>query len=132
MSGGAGEGVRDGPGCADHCDVDGVAGPVEVTAGIGDEEGNPDQDFEAENFCCKQARGEGREDAGEDGCGGEEEADGGDVCPEELRGREPFGDPGEQTGHGNDVADAEGDGAEAVEAGEERLAVCEGRACGRE
>ena len=103
-----------------------------MAAWVGKEKGNPDEDFEAEDLGCEQARGERCEDAGKDGYCSEEETYGGDVSPEELRRREPFGDPVEQTGHGDDMAYAEGDDTETVEAGDEELAAREGRVWGGE
>jgi hypothetical protein len=125
LLGGAGEGVGDDPDCAYEGYVDGVAGPVEVAARVSEEKGNPEQDFEADDLGCEQASGERREKSGEDGCGCEEETDGGDVSPEYLRGRDPFWDPLEQARHGDNVDDAVGDGADAVEAGEKGFAARE-------
>src|SRR5260370_15602052 len=75
----------------------------------GEELRNPDQYFEADDLSGEQARGERSHDTREDGCGGEEEADGSGIGPEHLRGWNPLGDPRQQAWHVVNVADAEGD-----------------------
>ncbi len=110
------EGVGDNPGRCGDGEADGVAGPDEVRARLGEEHGSPDQDLETENHDGETARGEASEDSGEDGSGGEEEEDGGGGGPEALSGGNPFGDKAGCAGEINDVYEPEGDDADAEEA----------------
>ena len=72
--GGLGDGVGDYPCCAADGDADGVACPVEVIARSGAEIWDPEEELEDQDFDGEQARGERRQDAGEDGDSGREKA----------------------------------------------------------
>ena len=126
------EGVGDDPGCSGHGYRDGIAGPREVIVGCGEEPGNPDEEFKADDHGGEQAGGETGEDAGEDGGGGQEEADGGSDGPEHLSGGNPGRDPGGYAFEVNDVIDGKGDGADAIEAADDGSAPRPGRAGRRE
>src|ERR1700689_1542632 len=120
LFGGPADGVRHDPCCAGECDADGVAGPDEMLVWTEEEFGNPVQDLEAENLGRDQARCEPGHDARKDGCCSKKEADGCDIEPEHLRGREPFRNPAQQAWHVENVADTERDRREAVETPEWR------------
>ena len=109
------DGVGDDPTGAGQSDADRVAGPIEVIPWPGGQIGNPDQQLEDHDLRGEEARGKRRHDAGEDGYGGAEKAQGGGIGPEHPRRRQPTRDPGQQAGHVNDVDDAEGDGANTEE-----------------
>ena len=116
-------GVGDGPYCTGDGDANGIARPVEMVMRAGDELGNPDQYFEADDLSGEQTRGERSHDARKDGGGGEEETDSRDIGPEHLRRRNPTGDPGQQAGHIDNVDNAEGDCGEAGDTGKQGLAA---------
>src|SRR6202041_1851760 len=113
-------------------DADRVAGPIEVIAWPGGEIRGPDQQLEDHDLRGEEARGKRRHDAGEDGYGGPEKAQGGGIGPEHLGRRQPTRDPAQQAGHVNDVDDAEGNGANTEEEHEEGPAARNGRTGRRE
>ena len=113
------DGVGDDPTGAGQSDADRVAGPIEVIAWPGGQIRNPDQQLEDHDLRGEEARGQRSLDAGEDGYGGPEKAQGGGISPEHLGRRQPTRDPAQQAGHVNDVDDAEGNRANTEEEYEE-------------